>query len=237
MPRVSPCSLRTKNSLCCFGKLSFLTVSQLYIAFRWRNVSVLMSMLSCLNAVLSTKFWPTAKQGINKRTINPIDFFGTIIQISIDLFLIRPDKPIAHKTLRHFALLAVDELVDVLDGFVQWAHFAIIDKEKYSCNYDEHHYWNHKPTGWDVCAVVNFKQKPDKPEKKKRNREESVKLLSTFVSPQSVLCVDYIVSCQILVTDCTDIPEIEECLENHCYTYGNDWQPRNTDYAFWDINN
>ncbi|MBQ8467201.1 MAG: hypothetical protein IJ546_05850, partial [Prevotella sp.] len=77
---------------------------------------------------------------------------------------------------------------------------------------------------------MNFKQKPDKPEKKKRNREESVKLLSTFVSPQSVLCVDYIVSCQILVTDCTDIPEIEECLENHSYTYGNDWQPRNTDY-------
>ena len=128
IPRVSPCSLRTKDSLCCFGKLSFLTVSQLYIAFRWRNVSVLISMLSCLNAVLSTKFWPTPKQGINKRTINPIDFFGTIIQISIDLFLIRPDKPIvARKTLRHIALLAVDELVDVLDSFVQRAHFAIID--------------------------------------------------------------------------------------------------------------
>lgn len=62
------------------------------------------------------------------------------LQISIDLFLIRPDKPIvARKTLRHFALLAVDELVDVLDGFVQRAHFAIIDKEKYRCNYDEHH--------------------------------------------------------------------------------------------------
>ena len=30
-------------------------------------------------------------------TINPIDFFGTIIQISIDLFLIRPDKPIARR--------------------------------------------------------------------------------------------------------------------------------------------
>ena len=106
MPRVSPCSLRTKNSLCCFGKLSFLTVSQLYIAFRWHNESVLMSMLSCLNAVLSTKFWPTAKQGINKRTINSIDFFGTIIQISIDLFLIRPDKPIArrlfHLDCEHF---------------------------------------------------------------------------------------------------------------------------------------
>ena len=85
MPRVSPCSLRTKDSLCCFRKLSFLTVSQLYIAFRWRNVSVLMPMLSCLNAVLSTQFWPTAKQGINNRTINPIDFFGTIIQIPIYL--------------------------------------------------------------------------------------------------------------------------------------------------------
>ena len=53
--------------------------------------------------------------------------------------LLGVEQVVAHKTLRHFALLAVDELVDVLDGFVQRAHFAIIDKEKYRCNYDEHH--------------------------------------------------------------------------------------------------
>ena len=76
-------SLRTKDSMCCFRTLSFLTVSLLYIAFRWCNESVLMSMLSCLTAVLSTQFWPTAKQDINNRTINPIDFFGTFIQIPI----------------------------------------------------------------------------------------------------------------------------------------------------------
>jgi len=45
-------------------------------------------MLSCLRAVRSTQFWPTAKQGINNRTINPIDFFGAIIQIPINLFLL-----------------------------------------------------------------------------------------------------------------------------------------------------
>ena len=56
-----------------------------------------MAMLSCLTVVQSTQFWPTAKHGINNRTINLIDFFGTIIQISIDLFLIRPDKPIARR--------------------------------------------------------------------------------------------------------------------------------------------
>ncbi len=121
-----------------------------------------MSMLSCLTIALSTQFWPTAKQGINNRTINPIDFFGTIIQIPIYLFLllsllsfllycehhflysalinIGEDEVVvqslaqfhrllvvARKTLRHFALLAVDELVDVLDGFVQRAHFTVKD--------------------------------------------------------------------------------------------------------------
>lgn len=53
--------------------------------------------------------------------------------------LLGVEQVVARKTLRHFALLAVDELVDILDGFVQRAHFAIIDKEKYRCNYDEHH--------------------------------------------------------------------------------------------------
>ena len=117
-----------------------------------------MAMLSCLTVVLSTQFWPTAKQGINNRTNNPIDFFGTIIQIPIYLLLlllsfllysehhflysalinIGVDEVVVQslalfhrllvvvrKTLRHFALLAVDELVDVLDGFVQRAHFAV----------------------------------------------------------------------------------------------------------------
>ena len=53
--------------------------------------------------------------------------------------LLGVEQVVARKTLRHFALLAVDELVDVFDGFVQRAHLAIIDKEKYRCNYDEHH--------------------------------------------------------------------------------------------------
>jgi hypothetical protein len=46
-----------------------------------------MVAVSCFTALLSTQFWPTAKQGINNRTINPIDFFGTIIQIPICLFI------------------------------------------------------------------------------------------------------------------------------------------------------
>ena len=120
-----------------------------------------MAMLSCLTVVQSTQFWPTAKQGINNRTINPIDFFGTIIQIPIYLLLlsllsfllycehhflysvlinIGEDEVVvqslaqfhrllvvARTTLRHFVLLAVDELVDILDGFVQRAHFTVKD--------------------------------------------------------------------------------------------------------------
>ncbi len=38
-----------------------------------------MAMLSWLTVVLSTQFWPTAKQGINNRTITPRDFFDTTI--------------------------------------------------------------------------------------------------------------------------------------------------------------
>ena len=81
-PFVGFCSLQTKDSLCCCRQLSFLTVSHLHLAFRWLSESVIVAILSCMTAVLSTEFWQTAKQGINNRTIKPIGFFDTIIQIS-----------------------------------------------------------------------------------------------------------------------------------------------------------
>lgn len=71
--------------------------------------------------------------------VNVAEDKGVVQGFALFHRLLGVEQVVARKTLRHFALLAVDELVDVLDGFVQRAHFAIIDKEKYRCNYDEHH--------------------------------------------------------------------------------------------------
>jgi hypothetical protein len=70
--------------------------------------------------VLATLFWPTAKQDIINRTINPIVFFGTIILIPIYL-LLHFGHVIAHPVPLGFAASLVEELPDAV-GNVGFGH-------------------------------------------------------------------------------------------------------------------